>query len=262
MPAAFVTGGGRGIGKAIALHFARAGFDVAISARTVTEGEHCLSGGVRCCWTSTWKRTSWRQHGGGTITTVSSGAGLHEPSAPAGKGGWGLGYGLSKATAYRIAGFLGLDSAIKGSVPTTSSRGSSPLSGWRWTWGLRDMGTSGLTLLLASLPTFLVPSRPGSSPIPRPPSRTVGRWMRRRLCVRLGLLAGWPRAIASAGSASPRGSGKHGLGTLCQQRYRYSMAIRCCSSEQWSGATSYRTTTRTRPRFMTRQWELSACPRR
>jgi len=34
-----VTGASRGIGKAIAVHLARAGFDVAVSARTVVEGE-------------------------------------------------------------------------------------------------------------------------------------------------------------------------------------------------------------------------------
>src|SRR6185295_15690918 len=36
---AFVTGASRGIGKACAVHLARAGFDVAITARTVSEGE-------------------------------------------------------------------------------------------------------------------------------------------------------------------------------------------------------------------------------
>ena len=36
---AFITGASRGIGKACAVHLARAGFDVAISARTVQEGE-------------------------------------------------------------------------------------------------------------------------------------------------------------------------------------------------------------------------------
>src|SRR2546421_1565597 len=36
---AFVTGASRGIGKGIAVHLARAGFDVAITARTVEEGE-------------------------------------------------------------------------------------------------------------------------------------------------------------------------------------------------------------------------------
>ena len=36
---ALVTGASRGIGKAVAVHLARAGFDVAIGARTVHEGE-------------------------------------------------------------------------------------------------------------------------------------------------------------------------------------------------------------------------------
>src|SRR5579883_743001 len=36
---AFVTGASRGIGRGIAIHLARAGFDVAITARTVHEGE-------------------------------------------------------------------------------------------------------------------------------------------------------------------------------------------------------------------------------
>jgi 3-oxoacyl-[acyl-carrier protein] reductase len=36
---AFVTGASRGIGKQTALHLARAGFDVAVTARTVHEGE-------------------------------------------------------------------------------------------------------------------------------------------------------------------------------------------------------------------------------
>src|SRR5258705_3794321 len=36
---ALVTGASRGIGKAIAVHLARAGFDVAVSARTLHEGE-------------------------------------------------------------------------------------------------------------------------------------------------------------------------------------------------------------------------------
>jgi len=39
MPVALVTGASRGIGKAIAVHLARGGFDVAVTARTLNEGE-------------------------------------------------------------------------------------------------------------------------------------------------------------------------------------------------------------------------------
>jgi len=48
-PKAFVTGASRGIGKAIALRLARGGYDVAITARSVSEGEqreHSSKSGV------------------------------------------------------------------------------------------------------------------------------------------------------------------------------------------------------------------------
>ena len=39
MPVAMVTGASRGIGKAVCVHLARAGYDIAVTARTVEEGE-------------------------------------------------------------------------------------------------------------------------------------------------------------------------------------------------------------------------------
>jgi len=200
---ALVTGASRGIGKAIAIHLARAGFDVAITARTVREGEQrehsstvhrsdtsplpgslestaalleeagaralivpadlldraslgaavatvlerwgaldVLVNNARYIGPGHMDRLvdtpielldkhieanaiapvvlikhvlpSMLARGRGTIINVSSGAGLSDPPAPAGQGGWGLGYGFSKAAAYRIAGLIAVELGDRG----------------------------------------------------------------------------------------------------------------------------------------------------
>ena len=200
---AFVTGASRGIGKGIALELADAGYDIALTARTVHEGdalEHSstlarsdtspLPGSLettaelvravgRRCLTvpadlldhpslvsaadavlAEWGHIDvlvnngryvgpghmdfildtpvrvLRDHleantlapivlikaivptmieqGGGTVINITSGAGYGDPPAPAGKGGWGLGYGMSKGALHRIAGILALETADHG----------------------------------------------------------------------------------------------------------------------------------------------------
>jgi NAD(P)-dependent dehydrogenase (short-subunit alcohol dehydrogenase family) len=200
---AFVTGASRGIGKAIAIELAHAGYDVAATARTVHEGdarEHsstvrrsdmsplpgsldatadlvravgreCLSvpadlldhASLRAAADSvlaSWGRVDvlvnngryvgpghmdfildtpvgvlrdhfeanvlapvvlvkalvpqMIQRGAGTVIDITSGAGFSDPPAPAGHGGWGLGYGASKAELHRIAGILALETAGTG----------------------------------------------------------------------------------------------------------------------------------------------------
>ena len=192
---AFVTGASRGVGKGIATELAKAGFDVAVAARTVQEGEAREH-------SSTIKKSDTRplpgslqstvdiieSHGGkampvfldildpasmgfavatvlekwgridllvnnaryigpghmdrfydtpieildrhlqanclapliltklvidqmiargeGTVINITSGAALIDPTHPVGEGGWGLGYGISKAAMNRIAGHL------------------------------------------------------------------------------------------------------------------------------------------------------------
>jgi NAD(P)-dependent dehydrogenase (short-subunit alcohol dehydrogenase family) len=198
MPTAFVTGASRGIGKAVAVHLARAGYDIAVTARTVNEGEgreHSSSvrrsdttplpgslastaelveaAGVRCLTIpadltdrdsiiaaadsvlAEWGPVDvlvnngryigpghmdrfvdtplqlldlhleanvmapltliksflpgMLDRGSGTIVNVTSGAAYHDPPAPAGEGGWGLGYSISKGAMHRIAGVLSLE---------------------------------------------------------------------------------------------------------------------------------------------------------
>jgi NAD(P)-dependent dehydrogenase (short-subunit alcohol dehydrogenase family) len=203
MPIAVVTGASRGIGKAIAVHLARARFDVALIARTFTEGEQrehsstvrqsdtsplpgsltataeaVADAGARsltvCAdlvdrssiiaaadrilaeWgpadvlvnngryigpghmdrfldtplelldlhleanamaplTLTKKfLPGMLERGAGRIVNISSGAGTRDPDQPAGKGGWGLGYGMSKGALHRVAGILALELGDRG----------------------------------------------------------------------------------------------------------------------------------------------------
>jgi len=195
---AFVTGASRGIGKAIATELAGAGYDVAITARTVHEGdahEHSSTlkrsdtsplpgslestadlisaAGQECITVAAdlldhpslvsaadtvlreWGHIDvlvnngryvgpghmdlildtpvrvLRDHleanalapvvliktivpgmverGGGTVINITSGAGYGDPPAPAGQGGWGLGYAFSKGALHRIAGVLAVE---------------------------------------------------------------------------------------------------------------------------------------------------------
>jgi len=200
---AFVTGASRGIGKAIAVHLAGRGYDVAITARTVADGEarehsstlhrsdmRPLPGsltstadlvraeGVRTMTVpadltdrasvtaaadaviAEWGGVDvlvnngryvgpghmdvfdetplelldahleanvmaplaltkavlpgMLERGSGTIVNITSGAAYADPPAAAGKGGWGLGYAISKGALHRVAGVLALELGDQG----------------------------------------------------------------------------------------------------------------------------------------------------
>jgi NAD(P)-dependent dehydrogenase (short-subunit alcohol dehydrogenase family) len=200
---AFVTGASRGIGKACALELAAAGFDVAITARTIREGEQrehsstmresdlsplpgsllgtveliekeggkamavpadlldsASLGAAVATVLERWGRIdvvvhngryigpghmdlfmetpielirkqmegnffapltinklvlpSMIERGNGTIVNITSGSGFGDPTQPAGKGGWGMGYGTSKGAFHRVAGFIATELGDKG----------------------------------------------------------------------------------------------------------------------------------------------------
>ena len=54
------------------------------------------------------------ERGGGTIVNITSGAAYGDPTKPAGEGGWGMGYGVSKGAFHRIAGFLAAELGDRG----------------------------------------------------------------------------------------------------------------------------------------------------
>lgn len=202
---AFVTGASRGIGKAIAVHLARAGFDVAVAARTMQAGEareHSstvarsdtspLPGSVdetaalveregtramRVFLDLTDRSTlapavdavlaEWGridvlvnngryigpghmdrlldtpvklldahleanvmapvilaqlvlpqmlERGDGYVVSITSSAGTSNPPAPAGEGGWGLGYAMSKGAMHRLVGIIAVELGSRGIV--------------------------------------------------------------------------------------------------------------------------------------------------
>jgi len=202
-PVAFITGASRGIGKACAIELAAAGFDIAITARTVSEGEprehsstlresdtSALPGSLSTTAALVEKEgvevlvvpadlldpaslgaavatvlerkggidvvvhngryigpghmdrfldtpiellrkqmegnvfapliinqlvlPSMLARGAGTIVNITSASGYADPTMPAGSGGWGMGYGISKGAFHRIAGFLTVELGDQG----------------------------------------------------------------------------------------------------------------------------------------------------
>jgi NAD(P)-dependent dehydrogenase (short-subunit alcohol dehydrogenase family) len=54
------------------------------------------------------------ERGSGRIIDLTSGSGFSDPRAPAGKGGWGISYGATKAAIHRVAGILAVELAEHG----------------------------------------------------------------------------------------------------------------------------------------------------
>jgi NAD(P)-dependent dehydrogenase (short-subunit alcohol dehydrogenase family) len=282
MPTALVTGASRGIGKAIAVHLARAGYDVAVTARSVQEGEErehsstlsrsdttplpgSLSStadliraeGVRAMTVpadltdrasveaaadavmADWgpvdvlvnngryigpghmdrfedtplelldlhleanvmaplaltKRflPGMLARGSGTIVNITSGAGYHDPPAPAGAGGWGLGYGMSKGALHRVAGILALELRDRG------IRAYNVQPGFIATERMaQDMGSFGFDSSTGAPPdvvgavvTWIVTDPTAAEATVEPDGRNFEA---QDVCRELGLLEGWPAA--------------------------------------------------------------------
>jgi NAD(P)-dependent dehydrogenase (short-subunit alcohol dehydrogenase family) len=275
-PIAFVTGASRGIGKAIAVHLARGGFDVALTARTVADGEarehsstvrksdtRPLPGsltstadlvkdaGARAVTVPAdltdrasvvaaanavldeWGRVDvlvnngryvgpghmdqfldtplelldahleanvmsplaltkavlpgMLDRGSGWVVNITSGAGYADPPAAAGKGGWGLGYGMSKGALHRAAGILALELGDRGIHAYNVQPGF--ISTERMVQDMAEFGFDASTGappdVVGAVVTWLVTDPAAAEP--------NGRNLEAQdVCRELGLLPGWP----------------------------------------------------------------------
>jgi len=273
---ALVTGASRGIGKAVAVHLARAGFDVAISARTLHEGEArehsstvkrsdltplpgsldvtaqliegegpralpvvmdltdrgSLAPGIDTIL-SAWGRIDvlvnngryigpghmdqlldtpvelldlhleanvmapiiltklvlpqMLERGGGYIVDVTSSAGASDPPAPAGSGGWGLGYAMSKGAIHRLAGIVAVELGDRGIVAFNLHPGFVTTERM-----VIDMGAFGFDASAGAPPDVI--GAVTAWLVTEPEARALnGTWIEaQELCAERNLLPGWP----------------------------------------------------------------------
>ncbi len=124
--------------------------------------------------------------GEGVIINMASGSGTMDPPAPAGQGGWGLGYGMSKAALHRIAGLLEVELGSQGIYAYNLSPGFVATERLAM-----DMGEFGFDAsrgapasVIGAVAAWLVTA---------PEARTLnGRWIEAQpKCRELGLMPDW-----------------------------------------------------------------------
>jgi NAD(P)-dependent dehydrogenase (short-subunit alcohol dehydrogenase family) len=123
----------------------------------------------------------------GVIINLASASGTVDPPAPAGEGGWGLGYGMSKAALHRMAGMLVLELGSRGIRAYNLSPGF--IATERIALDMAEFGfdaSRGAPADVVGAVAAWLATSPDAA-------RQNGQWIEaQEVCRRLGLLPGWP----------------------------------------------------------------------
>jgi NAD(P)-dependent dehydrogenase (short-subunit alcohol dehydrogenase family) len=127
------------------------------------------------------------ERGDGVIINLASASGTMDPPAPAGEGGWGLGYGMSKAALHRIAGMLALELGPQGIRAFNLSPGFIATERI-----LQDMGQFGFDASKGA-PADVVGAVAAWLATSPEAQELNGQWVEAQpVCRERGLLPGWP----------------------------------------------------------------------
>ncbi len=125
--------------------------------------------------------------GRGVIINLVSTSGTMDPPKPAGLGGWGLGYGMSKAALSRAAGIVAVELGDRGILAFSLSPGF--IATERIALDMAEFGFNAAT----GAPADVVGAVAAWLATAQEAAEKSGQWIEAQVvCRELGLLPGWP----------------------------------------------------------------------
>ncbi len=127
------------------------------------------------------------ERGAGVIINLASSSGTMDPPRPAGQGGWGLGYGMSKGALHRLAGILAVELGDRGILAFNLSPGF--IATERIAMDMAGFGFDAI----AGAPADVVGAVAAWLVTAPEAAERNGQWVEaQEVCRDLGLLPGWP----------------------------------------------------------------------
>ncbi|HUY65692.1 MAG TPA: SDR family NAD(P)-dependent oxidoreductase [Acidimicrobiales bacterium] len=127
------------------------------------------------------------ERGSGIIINLASSSGTMDPPRPAGSGGWGLGYGMSKGALHRLAGMVAVELHDRGILAFNLSPGFVATERIAI-----DMAEFGFDASVGAPPDVVGAVAAWLVTSPDAAERNGGWIEAQEVCAALGLLPGWP----------------------------------------------------------------------